>query len=268
VSTRTRARTGRPSSGKQPRRPEAAPVDPRVRDRWVAVRRDQGRRRLRLLLAFAVVVALLAAAWGISVSPLLDIDHVEVRGLDRLTAAQIEDAGGVHPGDAMAWLDPGRAVTRIEALPFVRRATVSREWPDTVRIAIVERQPVAWIDRPAGKVVVDRSGRVLESVDDAPPGTPQLIGSRVVPPPGATISPVAGARVAAGLTGFAAAGTRSVTVTDAGVSIQLQSGPEIRMGDATQVDVKIRAALAVLAASTGNAFAYIDVSVPTNPVAG
>jgi cell division protein FtsQ len=273
VSTGTRPRAGRKETRrKQSRKKQATrtavPVDPRVRDRWVAVRRDAGRRRLRVVVVVAALLVLLAVAWGVSKSPLLDVDHVQVQGVDRVSATQVEDAAGVHPGDAMVWLDPGRAVSGIEALPFVRRATVTRSWPDTVRITVVERRPVAWVEGPAGKVVVDGTGRVLEGVADAPPGMPRLVGTKIVPGPGATISPVGGARVASGLTGLVAAGTVSVTVTDTGVTLQLVSGPEIRMGEATRVGVKVRAALAVLGASTGTDVHYVDVSVPTNPVAG
>jgi cell division protein FtsQ len=273
VSTRTRsvgARAARKQARKQARQQprKQTPVDPRVRDRWVAVRRDAGRRRLRVLIVVGVVLALFGLAWGISVSPLLDVDHLQVQGLHRVTAAAVEDAGGIHHGDAMAWLDPSRAVRSIEALPFVRRATVTREWPDTVRVTVVERRPVAWIAGPAGKVVVDGTGRVLESVADAPPGMPQLLGTNVVPVTGATISPAGGAHVAAGLTGLLVVGTRSVTMTPAGVTLQLANGPEIRMGSADRVAVKLRAALAVVAATAGTEVHYVDVSVPTNPVAG
>jgi hypothetical protein len=74
--------------------------------------------------------------------------------------------------------------------------------------------------------------------------------------------------VAGALHGIAAAGTTSVATTDHGVVMKLASGPEIRMGDATRIGVKIRAGLAVLAACDGKPVEYVDVSVPTNPVAG
>jgi cell division protein FtsQ len=275
MSTRTRPRT-RKTSRKQARARQreqtqarnAVPVDPRVRDRWVAVRRDAGRRRLRILIVVGALIALVALVWGVSVSPLLDVDQVQVRGTQHVTTAQVEDAAGIHPGDAMVWLDPSKAVGGIETLPFVRRATVSREWPDTVRITVAERRPVAWVAGPVGKVVVDSTGRVLESVADAPPGMPELVGTKMVPGPGATIAPTGAARVAGGLTGLLVVATKSVTVTDAGVTVQLASGPEIRMGEPKQVAVKLRAALAVLAANDGTPLQYVDVSVPTNPVAG
>jgi cell division protein FtsQ len=234
----------------------------------VSAQRAAGRRRLRVLIIVGAVGVLLAAAWAVSVSPLLDIDELQVRGLHHLTTEQVEQAGGIHPGDAMAWLDPGNVTSRIEALPYVGTASVEREWPDTVRITVHERRPAAWVDGPGGKALVDGTGRVLELVLAPPAGVPQLLGTRVVPPVGATIAPVEGARVAAGLTGAAAGGTGSVEVTDHGVVLHLVSGPEIRMGDANRIAVKLRAALAVLGASGDTVVNYVDVSVPTNPVAG
>jgi cell division protein FtsQ len=215
-----------------------------------------------------IVVALAAVAWAVSVSPLLDVDHVRIRGLHHLTAAEVERAGGIHRGDAMAWLDPSRAVRDLETLPYVGQATVSREWPDTVRIVVHERQPVAWVDGPTGKAVVDGTGRVVETVPEPPAGLPQLLGVRTVTGVGGTIGPRDGARAAGSLGGFVAGGTASVETTDHGVVLHLRSGPEIRLGSPTQVLVKVRAALAVLQASAGTEVHYVDVSVPTNPVAG
>jgi len=168
----------------------------------------------------------------------------------------------------MVWIDTGAAVAGIEALPYVRDATLRRDWPHRVRITVHERTPAAWLDGPTGKALVDGTGRVLETIGAAPPAMPQLLGAKRVPAPGATIDAVGAARVAGALTGLAAAGTTSVEATDHGVVLHLASGPEVRMGDATQIGVKIRAALAVLEASQGVPVSYVDVSVPTNPVAG
>jgi cell division protein FtsQ len=220
----------------------------------------------------AVVVVLLGVAYGASRSPLLAVDTLTVKGTSHLTPEQVLDAAGVHEGDAMVWLDTGAALSGIEALPYVGHASLRREWPDTVRITVTERVPAAWVEGPAGTVLVDGTGRVLEAVEAAPPAMPQLLGARQVPPPGGTIDAVGAARVAGGLSALAAAGTTSVEVTDGGVVLHLTSGTEIRMGEATHVGVKLRAALAVLdelqATSPATPPAYVDVSVPTNPVAG
>jgi len=231
-------------------------------------RKANPQRRRRLFVVALALAVLLTIAWGVSRSPLLDVDHVRVRGVQHLTAAEIEDAAGVHTGDAMVWLNTGNAVSGIEALPYVATATLTREWPDTVRIVVRERRPAAWLEGPSGKALVDGTGRVLETVGQPPPGMPELLGAHVVPPSGGRIDALDAATVAGGLHGIAAAGTKSVETTDHGVVLHLFSGPEIRMGEPNRIGVKLRAALAVLGASAGVPVTYVDVSVPTNPVRG
>ena len=248
-------------------RAPAAPAPP-ARARTARTPKASVRRRRLLALGLAVAV-LLAVAYGVSRSPLLAVDTLAVKGTFHLTAEQVLDAAGVHEGDAMLWIDTGAAVSGIEALPYLRDVSLQREWPDTVRITVRERVPVAWIDASGGKALVDRTGRVLETVDAAPPAMPQLLGAKVVPTPGGTVDAVGAARVAGALSALAAAGTTSVEVTDHGIVLHLANhGPEIRVGEATQAGVKIRAALAVLDALQDAPPSYVDVSVPTNPVAG
>ena len=212
-------------------------------------------------------------------SPLLDVDHLTVSGAARTSVAAVEQAAGIHTGAAMAWIDTGRARAGIETLPFVLHARVTRSWPDTVRIVVTERTPVAWVDDAGGHAVVDGSGRVLAWVAAPPAGVPQLAVS-VAPgghPPGAlSIGPGSdlpsalrsAAKVASGLGPFMAPGTKLVGAGPTGITLQLASGPEVRMGEPDHVLVKVRAALAVLTALGGNTPHYVDVSVPTNPVAG
>jgi cell division protein FtsQ len=243
-------------------------VDPRVRARWVAARRAEGRRRLWIVVVAASVALLVGAAWAVASSPLLDVDRVVVKGTLRTTTEQITRAADVDAGDAMLWFDGDAAAARIDAWPWVRRAHVVREWPGTVRITVVERVPAAWVDTGAGAALVDARGRVLQRVPEVPSDLPQLEGIDVVPPVGATIRPPVTAQVAGRLTGLARSGTRSVSVTPSGVVLGLVNGPDIRLGEPTAVVTKVHAAMAVLGALGGAEVTYVDVSVPSNPVAG
>jgi cell division protein FtsQ len=263
VSTRTAQR-----AKQRPTPRERLPVDPRVRERWIATRRAQGRRRLRIVLSVAGVMAVLIVAFAVAASPWFDIDRIVVRGTSRTTAAQVATAAGVHRGDAMLWLDDGEAAQRISALPWIRDARVERDWPGTVTIVVTERTPVGWVDTGSGPALVDRTGRVLEQETDTPTDLPQIVAPKVVPPVGARIIPTVGAEVAGRLEGFARTGTRAITLTPGGVVLGLVSGPDIRLGEPTHVDTKIRAAIAVLTALDSEAVGYIDVTVPSNPVAG
>jgi cell division protein FtsQ len=254
---------------RQPARAQTrTPVDPRLRDRWIAVRREEGRRRLRVVLIAVGVVLAVATAWVVVASPFLDVDRVVVKGNARMISADIEAAAQIHRGDAMVWIDGGAAVRRVDALPWIRAAHVAREWPGTVTITVTERSAVGWVDTGTGAALVDGTGRVLERVSQAPVDVPQIAGPKIVPPVGATIEPVIGARVAGRLLGLARAGTRTITLSPSGVVLGLQNGPDIRLGEPTDVMLKVRASLAVLAALDGAPVAYIDASVPSNPVAG
>ncbi len=181
MSTRARPRTTPPAAVAQD---GPVPATPTRRARATTV---SARRRRRFLVAGLVVAVVVLIAYGVSMSPLLSVDTLQVRGTAHLTAPQVEAAAGVHEGDAITWIDTGKAVAGIEALPYVRDATLRREWPHTVRITVHERKPAAWIDSPGEKALVDGTGRVLEMVDAAPRAMPQLLGAKLVPPPGATI---------------------------------------------------------------------------------
>jgi len=250
-----------------------------VRERWVAARRAEGRRRLRVLVAAVALVGGVAIAYAVTRSPLLDVDHLAVRGAQHTPVAAVERAAGIHTGAAMAWIDTGRAAHGIEALPYVLRADVVRSWPDTVRITVTERTPVAWVDDAGRHAVVDGSGRVLALVSTPPAGLPQLAvavpaGAHPARPlaaaPGAELPAAfrSAAEVAGGLGPYVAPGTKVVTAGPTGVTLQLASGPEVRMGDPDDVLVKVKAAFAVIGALGATTPHYVDVSVPTNPVAG
>jgi cell division protein FtsQ len=226
------------------------------------------RRRFRVLIAVAVVAVLALVAYGASISPFLDVDKIVVHGAQHTDVTQLEHAAGIAKGDPLFWASTGDAVRGLEAVPYVRQARVTKEWPDTVRITITERTPVAWVDGPAGHAMVDGTGRVLAVVAQPPAGFPKLLGVHAVPGPGGVIVPAGPARAAGALPPLAAAGTTSVTATDGGLTMQLAAGAEVRLGDTTQLRAKVRAAVAVLGAMGDQPVHYIDVSVPTNPVAG
>jgi cell division septal protein FtsQ len=137
-------------------------------------------------------------------------------------------------------------------------------------VTVSERRAVAWVDAGGGAaLVVDPSGRVLSLDPTAPPGLPQLVGVTAPITPGATVAPTAGARVAGVLAGIVRESTRSITTGDDGrVTLGIASGQEIRLGRPVQLADKIRAAVAVLGAPEAQGTAYVDVSAPSNPVAG
>ena len=132
----------------------AEAMDPRVRARRIEVARSHGRRRFRRLMALTMVTVLVLGALALSRSPLLDVDSVTVAGADRSGAAAVRTAAGIDRHQAMTSIDLDATRARIDRLPWVQRASVSRHWPGTVRLAVVERTPVAIAGEGSGAVLI------------------------------------------------------------------------------------------------------------------
>ncbi len=97
--------------------------------------------------------------------------------------AQILTAAHVKSGESLIRIDPGTIERRVEALPAVASATVSRSWPHRVVIRVVERRPLAVVVAGSGPTLLDAEGVPFAQVATAPRGlTPVIVGA---PVPGA-----------------------------------------------------------------------------------
>lgn len=247
-------------------------VDPRLEERRISVTRARGRRRLRML---AVVVGLVLAAFvafGVSRSPLFAVERIAVEGASTTDEAAILDVVGIDDGDPILYVDLAAAARRIEALPWIATAEVERNLPRTVRITVTERTPIAWVAGPdAGEGppigVVDAEGRLLEIVAQ-PPAMAEVVGLTFDEfAPGVTSTTPEAVEVLAALPAELATRVGSVVVADGGESVvvHLVDGPDLHLGDTTDVPTKASAALAVLAALGDEPVTVVDVSVPLAP---
>lgn len=249
-----------------PRR--AAKVDPRLRARRVAVQRELGRRRLRMLLGIAAAPALLGAAYLLVDSAVLDVDRVQVYGASQTPPADVAAVSEIERGDPMARIAAGAAARRVEELPWVESARVVRRWPGTVRIEVTEYEPAAFVRRSTSAVaLVAPDGRVLADVATAPEGLLEIVGVRRLPEVGATLSPSGAAGLASELPAALAGRVAEIDLSR-GVTLHLAGGPEIRLGDLDDLDAKAAAALAVLERLGEEPAEYLDVGVPSSPVVG
>ena len=162
--------------------PRPSGMDPRLRQRRIEVRRAEGRRRLRRLLIGLGAVAAAALLWALTYSSVLDIDHLEVPGLDVGKADAVRQAAAVDIGAPILYLDSEGASTRVEALPWVESAGVHRSLPGTVTIDVVERRAVVAAPTPEGAWrLLDVEGHAIADVPAPPLGVLALLGP-VAPP--------------------------------------------------------------------------------------
>lgn len=155
------------------------PVDPRIEAR----RNDiHSRRRLRVWITAGLVAVLLALGFGITQSPLLDVDEVEVIGAQRTGIDLVLEAAGIDFGTPLVGLDLSGPRKSIAALPWVDQVRASRSWGGKVTFDVTERSAVAQIPVDGRWAVVDLQGRVLQ-IDSAPWELPVVLFGPV-PEPG------------------------------------------------------------------------------------
>lgn len=263
-------RSGQPKSpaGGTGRRPR---MDPRLRQRRTEVLRAQGRRRLRVLvllvslpLVALVVILGLRSSW-------LSVRHIGVTGNRQTPTGAVERAVDTALRHPMISVNLGALETRLDALPWVGQATVTRSWPSSLQVEVQERTPVASVQRGSSWARLDASGRVLAVVGSAPPGQPRLAGS--VPSglePGAEVGPQMRGElaVAAAVPSSLRAGVDGIgPEPDGGVQLTLAqpSGARVEIGPTVQLGSKMAALQTVLAQVDLSGVTVIDVRVPGQP---
>jgi cell division protein FtsQ len=250
------------------RRPERKAIDPRMRERRVAVLRAQGRRRLRWLIGLFVLGVLAAVALLVTHSALLDVERVRVIGTQHATAAEVRLAAGVDRGDAILFVDTAAVEHDVEQVAWIDRARVERSLSGELAIHVTERRPAAWARRAPDRVaLVDTRGRVLSDAPEPPAELPEVVGLSAVPAAGRPIVSAA-AGVLEKLPSELQEHTARIAVQEGAVALTLREGTEVRLGAPDRVAAKARAALAVLGATPGAPPRYIDVRVPSAPVTG
>lgn len=247
----------------------ALPPHPRIRERRVEVRRDEGRRRLRILVTSLGTVALVGAGYGLTRSTLLDVDTVHVRGATQTTRDDVLSAAQLDARRAMTDVDVESIAARIEDLPWVKDATVVRKFPGTIEVTLQERTPVAAV--PAGEGVwalVDSDGRVLAHQ----PAAPVEITHVEAPPTGApgtrvTSATRAALRVIESMPEILAGRVPSIAVTEAGaIELRLDGKIPVAFGPPADTDDKLVALATLVQKADLGRVRSIDVRVPTAPV--
>jgi cell division protein FtsQ len=241
---------------------------PKIRERRIKVRRDEGRRRLRRLVVLGAVGTVVLSGMGVSRSALLDVDRVTVTGGRHTTSDEVLSAAGLRNHQPMVEVDASGVARRVRALPWVDRVRVVRRWPSEVRIQVEERSAVAQVATSGGSwLLIDADGRLLERapapverlvrLTNAVSGRPgdelgrrlatsRLVASAIEPP---LERPVA-----------------EIHEQDGIVELRLaEGGGKVLFGSADDVPEKLRALEQLLA--TGPRLCPIwDVRVPSAPV--
>jgi cell division septal protein FtsQ len=120
---------------------------PRQRTRVRRQRRGPIARSMVAVNVAAVGLVAVVLSWlgysRVMASPRLRVTHVEVRGGHFLSEGEVRELLGPAVGENILSLDIDDLKTRLRKSPWVADATVQRSLPDTLRVEIDERAPVA-----------------------------------------------------------------------------------------------------------------------------
>lgn len=242
-------------------------VEPKLAARRVAVARNEGRRRLRLLTALCVVT--LTALVGIVIvnSSLFDVDEIIVVGAVNTGQEEIAAASAIPIGHPLLDVDVAGAVARIGQLPWVESAALTRSANGTVTVTVTERVAVAAIPTVGGYSLVDGAARQLGVVATSPPEFLPVTGLTAdgvlgQPAPPETHSVL---RLFSQLTPEIGSQITSVEWLDGSLSVTLGIGGRALLGDDTALDKKLLSLETVLARVDLRCLAEIDVRVPSAP---
>jgi cell division protein FtsQ len=253
-----------------------------VRAAAVALPRTQQGSRLSVLARFApsrrsllVGAALIAVAAGAYTvarqTSAFAIGRFDVKGAPADVQQQVRRALAPLSGTNLLALDGAALARRAESLPTVASVRFDRAFPHTLRIFVVPEVPVAVLHRGNETWLVSARGRVVKRV---PTGTYPALARVWVPRKadvavGAFLAPLAGGTPARTLALAARfpAHIATASLAHGELVFRLRSGLELRLGDPTDVRLKLAIARRALARLPPGA-TYVDVSVPERPVAG
>lgn len=91
----------------------------------------------------------------------LQVRAVYADGREQTDRQTLKSQLGIAIGDPILGFDAGEAKARLEALPWVEHASVGRFLPDTIKVKLVERKPLAIWQHAGSYALIDRDGGVI-----------------------------------------------------------------------------------------------------------
>jgi cell division septal protein FtsQ len=212
-------------------------------------------------------------------TPLFAVRTVEIKGGSEAVRKAVREAAQAVEGESLVALDGKSLVQDLEALPSVRSASYDRAFPSTLRIFVRPELPLGIVRLGGDRWVVSERGRIIRryapgSSERYPrfrlPGRPNVVPGAYLTDPGARIVLAALAVVPKNFP----VRIHVVRLEEGQLTMDLWApwgGPELRLGEAVDVKVKLAVAAVVLralSADTRSSVGYVDVSVPERAVVG
>jgi cell division protein FtsQ len=225
----------------------------------------------RSLAIGLALVALGGGAYLIALkTPVFAVQRIQVEGAPPVLAARIRSALGALQGKSLVAFSRSDADRRLAGIPQIATVRYDRDFPHTLRVKVSVEHAVAVLRKASQGWLVSASGRVLAALrpGEYPPLPRIWLAAETDVSIGTSVEAGDAIPVAAALSGAHLLAHVLAVRDDGGghLVLQLAGGREIRLGDLSNLAVKLAVAAAVLPHAQDAL--YLDVSVPARPVAG
>jgi cell division protein FtsQ len=226
------------------------------------------RRRLLVAVLLAAALFALYRLWFRD-SGFVAVQHVTVTGLTTKDAPQIRTAltAAAHDMSTLN-MNEGALDQSVAGFPIVKSVVAQPSFPHTLKIHVIEQEPVAVLEVGGQRLLLAPDGSVLRDVATGHPLA--LIKSNGAAPQDMLTDTVALSSLHVAAAAPLALAGRITTIDHGkeGIVVHMRNGPRILFGNDTRPVAKWAAASAVLADPTSKGATYVDVRIPGRAVAG
>lgn len=204
-------------------------------------------------------------------SSLVRVERVAVTGLDTPDGPRVRaELAAAARNMTTLHVDESALQAAVRNEPLVRSLSVESSFPHKLVIQVVENRPVAMLTAGGRELPVAPDGTLLPGARSET--SLPAIRLRVLPARGGRIESPS-VRLLVAVAGAAPApllGRMSFVSREPGrgLVVGLRQGPSIWLGEPVDLAAKWQAAVAVLAQPSSRGASYIDVRMPSRPVAG
>ncbi|HEY5160100.1 MAG TPA: FtsQ-type POTRA domain-containing protein [Gaiellaceae bacterium] len=230
-----------------------------------------------ITLSFAALLAAVGLYTLALKSSLFAVEKVEIRGATPALSRQIDAAVKPFRGRSLVGISKAGVEQAILAIPEVKSAQVDRAFPNTLRVVVAREHPLAVLRRGREAWVIATSGKVVRPLRRGRgQGLPRVwVPASVAVSPGKQLAD-RGVRTAVKVLATLQGSKHSMRPTSvlahkSNLTLTLDSGTELRFGDASDAALKLAVSeqiLPQLAVPPTGSIDYLDVSVPDRPVGG
>jgi cell division protein FtsQ len=226
------------------------------------------RRRLIAALLLALALFALYRLWFRD-SGFVSVQHVTVTGLTTKDAPRIRTALTAAAHDmSTLHVDQSALDQSVAGFPIVKAVVAEPSFPHTLKIHVIEREPVAVLAVGGERLLLAPDGSVLRDVATGHP-LATISSSGAVPQDMLTDRvALTSLHVAAAAPAALAGRITTITHDKEGIVVHMRNGPRLIFGNDSRPVAKWAAVSAVLADPSSKGATYVDVRLPGRPVAG